>query len=92
MKREIRYIAIEGVIGARSDRDVSGKTTTITGPSALLGASTNQTGGNLVIHAGQKATGGGSNGQIIMDELPTSDPSVAGALWNNSNVMNISAG
>ena|SRR3990167_3777383 len=29
-------------------------------------------------------------GGIIMDDLPTSDPSISGALWNNAGVMNIS--
>lgn len=37
-----------------------------------------------------KASFGASN--IIFNSLPTSDPSVAGALWNNSGVLNISAG
>ena len=30
--------------------------------------------------------------RVIMTNLPTSDPSVAGQLWNNSGVLNISAG
>jgi hypothetical protein len=30
--------------------------------------------------------------KVIMANLPTSDPSVAGQLWNNSGVLNISAG
>jgi hypothetical protein len=33
-----------------------------------------------------------SDGGITMSNLPTSDPSVAGELWNNSGVVNISAG
>jgi len=48
-------------------------------------------GGDLYLRAG---TGGstGSNGLVIMDNLPTSDPTVAGALWNNSGVLTVSAG
>ena len=30
--------------------------------------------------------------RVIMTNLQTSDPSVAGQLWNNSGVLNISAG
>jgi len=30
--------------------------------------------------------------KVIMSNLPTSDPGVAGQLWNNSGVLNISAG
>ena len=29
---------------------------------------------------------------VIADELPTSDPSVAGQWWNNSGVLNVSTG
>ena len=29
---------------------------------------------------------------ILIDELPTSDPEVAGALWNDSGALKISAG
>lgn len=33
-----------------------------------------------------------ADGGVVMSSLPTSDPSVAGELWNNSGVINISAG
>jgi hypothetical protein len=33
-----------------------------------------------------------ASGNIIMSGLPTSDPTVAGALWNNSGVLTVSAG
>lgn len=33
-----------------------------------------------------------SDGGMVMNNLPTSDPLVAGELWNNSGVVNISAG
>jgi len=29
---------------------------------------------------------------IILESLPTSNPNVAGQLWNNSGVLNVSAG
>jgi len=33
-----------------------------------------------------------ATGAVIFSGLPTSDPSVAGQLWNNSGVLNVSAG
>ena len=30
--------------------------------------------------------------KVIMANLPTSDPSVVGQLWNNAGVLNVSAG
>jgi hypothetical protein len=40
---------------------------------------------NVVIRAA-------STYQIVMDNLPTSNPAVAGALWNNAGVLSVSAG
>jgi hypothetical protein len=84
--------ALSGYVGAALDDDMSGKTLTLTGPSALPAASTNQDGGNLVLQGGLKASGGGANGLIVLNNLPTSDPTVAGALWANSNVVTVSTG
>jgi hypothetical protein len=75
-----------------TDVDVSALDLTVSGPSALAGAGSNQTGGNLVLQAGLKATGGGANGLIILNNIPTSDPVVLGALWNSSGTLMISAG
>jgi len=33
-----------------------------------------------------------ATGVVILSGLPTSDPSVAGQLWNNLGVLNVSAG
>ena len=88
----VQNASIEGYQAARSDVDHSGKVLTITGPSAFAGAGSNQTGGNLVLQGGLKASGGGANGLIILNNIPTSDPSVAGALWNSSGTLMISAG
>ena len=33
-----------------------------------------------------------ATGAVIFSGLPTSDPSVAGQLWNNSGVLTVSAG
>ncbi len=46
--------------------------------------------GNEIFSAGSD---GNSDGlRLIMNNLPTSDPSVAGQLWNNSGAVSISAG
>jgi hypothetical protein len=34
----------------------------------------------------------GNNSIVIFKDLPTSNPAVAGQLWNNSGVLNVSAG
>ena len=58
---------------------------------------------DLILSAGKKIkTAAGSNGnliiapdgsgKIIMNTLPTSDPAIAGALWNSSGTLKISAG
>jgi hypothetical protein len=56
-------------------------------------------GGNeLVVEPGGTITIGGvavtcdADGNIIFTGLPTSDPSVAGALWNSTGTLTVSAG
>ena len=34
----------------------------------------------------------GTNSVVIIKDLPTSDPSVAGQLWSNAGVVTVSAG
>ena len=34
----------------------------------------------------------GTNSVVIIKDLPTSDPSVAGQIWSNSGVLTVSAG
>ena len=34
----------------------------------------------------------GTNSVVILNDLPTSDPSVAGQLWSDSGVVTVSAG
>ena len=50
-------------------------------------------GGDVIIQAG--AAGGYTgkrDGQIILPTLPTADPGVPGALWNDSGTLKLSAG
>lgn len=48
-------------------------------------------GGDINLTAGT-GYGTGNDGNIIMASLPTSDPTVAGALWNDSGTLKVSAG
>ena len=34
----------------------------------------------------------GTNSVVIISDLPTSDPTVAGQIWSNSGVLTVSAG
>jgi hypothetical protein len=60
---------------------------TFTSPIAISAGSTvsifagGSTGDNITLHA--------SNAQIILQGLPTSDPGIAGALWNSGGVVHI---
>ena len=49
---------------------------------------------NLTVSADQTITGAKtlSNAVVKMTNLPTSDPGVAGQLWNSSGTLKISAG
>lgn len=38
------------------------------------------------------ATNVTATGTVILSGLPTSDPSVAGAIWSNAGVLTVSAG
>lgn len=55
--------------------------------STVIGIS----GGNVTISGGGDTTIT-PDGNIIMSGLPTSDPTVAGALWNDSGTLKVSAG
>lgn len=49
--------------------------------------------GPVVSQNGVTTTNLTATGSVItLSGLPTSDPSVAGALWNNAGVLNVSAG
>ena len=55
-------------------------------------------GDSLVVEPGGTITIGGvviscdASGNVIFTGLPTSDPSVAGALWNSTGTLTVSAG
>lgn len=56
-------------------------TTTFTGPVVSNNGFTSTTGTVTL-----------NGATIIVSSLPTSDPAVAGQLWNNSGVLTVSAG
>jgi hypothetical protein len=45
--------------------------------------------GDITLKTG---TASGTRGNIILTDLPTADPHIAGALWNSSGVLHVSAG
>lgn len=65
-------------------------TTTFSGPvvsdNGFTGAVTGNVTGNVT------AVTITATGAVIFSGLPTSDPTVAGQLWNNSGVLTVSAG
>jgi hypothetical protein len=46
--------------------------------------------GSLTVEASGNVTF--STQEVVMDSLPTSDPSIAGQLWNNAGIVNVSSG
>ena len=55
------------------------------------GDSTDGAGGDIEINAGN-AFSSGTKGNVFIFALPTADPHVANALWNNAGTLKISAG
>lgn len=51
----------------------------------------NAHGGNVTI-AGGTGYGTGHDGYVILSNLPTSDPTEAGAIWNDAGTLKVSAG
>lgn len=78
--------AIVGYMGALSDVDYSGNNLTISGPSALAAATVNQDGGNLVLQAGQKATGGGVNGLTLVNDTVYGIMSTQGGVTSQDDI------
>ena len=74
----------------------SGASTTVNAyrVQLLRGSAGAATADTVLVSTAQTITGAKtfSNAVVMMTNLPTSDPSVAGQLWNNSGVLNISAG
>lgn len=48
-------------------------------------------GGDITFQTGQKS-GNGIDGHYFLINLPTNNPHIVGALWNNSGVLSVSAG
>jgi hypothetical protein len=76
---------------ATATTNLVGQSLTFVGGAGASSSAGDAHGGNIYLRGGQ-GYGTGHVGHVIMDNLPTSDPGVVGALWNNSGVPNISAG
>ena len=63
----------------------------IKGGAGASASSGNAHGGNVYVRGGN-GYGTGHVGYVIMDNLPTSNPAVAGALWNDAGTLKVSAG
>lgn len=70
--------AISATASSGSDLEITAGGNTSTG-----------NGGNLILNPGD-ATGGGTDGYIKMSLLPTADPGVVGAIWNDLGTLKIS--
>lgn len=72
------------------DTEGPGGSVEITATSGVADSNPDQNGGNVTITIGL-ATGAGTPGQLIVVNLPTSDPSISGALWvDGSNFLKVS--
>ena len=78
--------------GAGGDVELTSGRGAVAGHVRLTASQANDgDGGNVVLTPGAGANGG-SNGNVIVNALPTADPHVANALWSNAGVLTISAG
>lgn len=74
---------------ASSTNVITGGQINITGGNGASASSGNARGGDVVIRGGT-GYGTGRVGLVIMSNLPTSNPGVAGALWNDAGTIKIS--
>jgi len=92
---EVGSVSEAGVIAASGgfDGDLVGTGTLSVGSSATV-----TTFGGATVNLGAETTGtiqfthGGATLVVKMSDLPTADPTVAGQLWRNSNVLTVSTG
>lgn len=80
-----------GNAGASNSTQITGAALTLSGGAGASGSAGNAHGGNVTLSGGT-GYGTGHKGYIILDlsSLPTSDPSVNGALWLNAGVLTVS--
>lgn len=70
------------------NRSRGGHNLKLEGGNAYDSGATNRDGGNLILEGGDPANSG-ARGQIIILNLPTSAPTVSGALWNDAGTLKI---
>jgi hypothetical protein len=90
---DVQMGAGSGVAGRGGQVVISGgpgRNTAYGGAVSVYGGNSDANhGGDITLQGG---TGTTRNGLIILAGLPTADPTVAGALWNNAGLLTISAG
>ena len=85
--RNFIHTLFNQITGASSSSG-DGTGVTITGGNSSGG---NGNGGDVHLHPGSKH-GTGRNGLVFLDSLPTVDPAIAGALYNSTGTVKVSAG
>lgn len=75
------------VRGGNDDDNIGGGIVLLAGD----GGGTDSWGGGIELTLGAK-TGTGTPGQFVIDNLPTADPHIVGAVWSNTGTLKISAG
>lgn len=78
-----------GLVDSANLTNIVGGNVTIDGGKGSSASAGLAHGGDVVLSGGT-GYGTGHDGYIIMTNLPTSDPSVTGALWNDSGTLKIS--
>ncbi len=87
--RNFRIIA--GAPRSTNTTNITGGNITLQGGAGASASAGAAHGGNLYLRGGA-GYGTGHIGYIVMDNLPTTNPAVIGALWNNAGILAISAG
>ena len=75
--------------GIRLRTSAYGDTTEVSGNLEILTSDAGDISGDIVISVG---SAGVTRGNVLMNSLPTSNPSIAGAVWNDSGTLKVSAG
>lgn len=86
----LNIIAGAGGVGEANDgTGGNGGSVSITAGIGGTGGDTQGNGGNITLTIG---TSTADDGNFIINNLPTSDPTVAGALWSNAGIITMSSG
>ena len=85
-------IQIDSVFGIRMNLDSSGNDHRFYFKNTSSSDATFETNNGLIILGGTGLSLSAETGNILMNSLPTEDPEVSDALWNDSGTLKVSAG